>query len=328
MHSFGQTFAHSSQPMHLYQSIECWPRYAFGSSTRSYGYRTVTGFRRNVATIACFIVTRSGRMLPPRTPTLPPSADLGDLKGVLSLLHVHQSALPRAHEPALLRPDPPRLLRLDLLAQLEEPVDERRRPQGAARDEDVRRDERVRPLHDRVRVVVRPAADRALPHRDHPLRLRHLLVQPPDRGPQLEGDRPVQEQDVALAGARPVDDPEPFRVVTRVARRGHLDRAAHDPEVEGPRGVPLRPVEEVAHDGVQELPDRTLLQRRVNVPVHPLDEVLGLQADDVRLLGRLDHRSILPRGPATRGCRKWGRYFRLPIRFRAGLHGNHPAGGH
>src|SRR3989441_409786 len=319
MPSFGHTFAQSSQPMHLYQSIECCPRYAFGRSTRSYGYRTVTGFRRNVAMNVCRIVIHMGRRVPPRIPTLRPSPDLGDLKRVLSLLHVHQLALASTHTLPLLRADPARLLRLDLLAQLQEPVDEGLGPHGAAGDEDVRGDERVRALHDRVRVVVRPAADRTLAHRDHPLRLRHLLVQPPDRGTQLQGDRAIEQEDVALAGARAVDDAEPLCVIPRVARRRHLNRTAHDPEVEGPRGVPLRPVEEVAHDDVQDLPDRALLQRGVDVPIDPLHEVLGLQADDVRLLSRLDHRSSPSEAPGDGGApllRMRGRYLSFPIPFR------------
>src|SRR5206468_2682199 len=100
---------------------------------------------------------------------------------------------------------------------------------------------------------------------------------------ELEGDRAVQEEDVALTGARAVDYPEPLRVVPRIARRRHLDRAAHDSEVEGPRRVPLRPVEEIAHDGIEDPPDRALLQWDVDVAVDPLHKVLGLQADDVRL---------------------------------------------
>src|SRR5207249_6574796 len=108
---------------------------------------------------------------------------------------------------------------------------------------------------------------------------------------ELEGDWAVQEEDVALTGARTVDHPEPLSVVAGVARRRQLDRAAHNPEREGPRRVPLRPVEEVAHDGIEDPPDRALLQWDVDVAVDPLHEVLGLQADDVRLFRRLDHRS-------------------------------------
>src|SRR6266581_985575 len=216
MHSFGQTFAHSSQPMHLNQSMLCWPRYASGSSTFWYGYRWVTGLRPpgtrrlipGIVTSACLIVASNGRTVPPTVPTFrrPWSAsDLGDFIRVLALLHVHQLALARAHEAALLRPDPAAPLRLDLRAQLEEAVDQRLRAHRAAGDEDVRRDERVRALDDGVRVVIGPAADRALPHRDHPLRLGHLLVQPADGGAEPQGDRAIQQEDVALARRGAVD---------------------------------------------------------------------------------------------------------------------------
>src|SRR3990172_7863984 len=295
MHSFGHTFAHSSQPMHLYQWIECCPRNALGSSSRSYGYSTVTGLRLNVATRACFSVTHSGLKNPRKNPTRPPlpadigSPDLRDFVGVLAPLHVEDLALPRAHEPAFLRPHPPGLLRLDLLAELEEAVDKRLRPHGATWDEDVRGDERVCALHDAVRIVVRTATDRALPHRDDPLRVRHLLVEASYRGPELQGDRPVQEEHVTLPRARPVDHAEPLCIVSRVARRRHLDRAAHDAEVERPHRVPLRPVEEVPDEGVEDLPDRPLLEGRVDVAVYPLHEILRLPAEDVRLFSRLHH---------------------------------------
>src|SRR2546426_3779697 len=200
MHSLGHTFAHSSQPMHLYQSIECCPRYAFGSSTRSYGYRTVTGFRRKVAASACFIVIHMGRRVPPITPTLPPSPDLGDFKGVFSLLHVEQLALAGAHEASLLRPHEARLLRANLLAELQEAVDEGLRAHGAAGDEDVRRDERVGALHHGVRIVVGPPADRAFPHSDDPFRLRHLFIETPNGGADLGGDRPRPPEDIPLPG--------------------------------------------------------------------------------------------------------------------------------
>src|SRR5436853_1354587 len=211
MHSFGQTFAHSSHPMHLNQSMLCWPRYARGSSTFWYGYRWVTGFRPpgtrrlipGIVTRACLIVAMRGRIVPPTVPTFwrPASAaDLRDFIGVLALLHIHQLALARAHEPALLRPDPAAPLRLDLGAQFQEAVDQGLGPHRTTWDEDVGRDERIGALDDTVRVVVRTATDRALAHRDDPLRFRHLLIQPADRGPELKRDRPVEQEHVALPG--------------------------------------------------------------------------------------------------------------------------------
>src|SRR5437016_2170519 len=209
MHSFGQTFAHSSQPMHLNQSMLCWPRYASGSSTFWYGYRWVTGFRPpgtrrlmpGMVTRVCLIVAMSGRTVPPIVPTLrrlDSASDLGDFIRVLALLHVHQLTFPRADEPALLRADPAAPLRLDLRAELEEPVNQGFRADRTAGDEDVRGDECVRTLHNAVRVVIRSSANRALAHRDDPLRLRHLLVQAADGRSQLQRNRAIQQEDVAL----------------------------------------------------------------------------------------------------------------------------------
>src|SRR2546425_246330 len=319
MHSFGQTFAHSSHPMHLNQSMLCCARYARGSVTFGYGYRWVTGLRPpgtrrlipGIVTSACLIVARSGRTVPPTVPTLrrPLGSDLGDFIGVLALLHVHELALARADEAALLRPDPTGSLRLDLRAELQEAIDERLRPYRAAGDEDVRRHERVRALRDRVRLVVRPAADRALAHRDDPFRLRHLFVQPADRGPELEGDRAVQQEDVALARRGPVDDAEPLDVVAGIGGRGHLNRTAHDAEVQRPRGVPLRPVEELPDEASLEAFEdgatRAALHRRIDVLLDPLHEIFRSEADDVRLLRSLNHPIttpvVSPAGPHTRG---------------------------
>src|SRR3990172_1982959 len=316
MHSLGQTFAQSSQPMHLNQSMLCCPRYASGSSTFWYGYRWVTGFRppgtsrfrTGIVTTACLRVIHRGRTTPPRVRTLRGPArsasDLGDFIRVLSLSHVHELPLPGAHEAALLRADPAGFLRPDLRAELEEAVDEGLGPDGAAGDEDVRRDERVGALHDAVRVVVGAATDRALSHRDDPLRLRHLLVQASDRGPELEGDGAIEEEYVDLTGARPVDDPEPLDVVPGGRGRRHLDRAAHDPEVEGPRRVPLRPVEELPDEAafhlLKDLPARAALQGRVDVLRDPADKLLRLERVDVRLLRGLDHRYLTPAAFARR----------------------------
>src|SRR2546430_9183848 len=113
----------------------------------------------------CLIGAMGGRALPPIVPTLRrrgSSSALWDFIRVLALLHVHQLALARAHEAALLRSDPSAPFGLDLRAQLQKPVDQRLRPDRASRDENVRRNERVRALHDAVGVVVRAAANRAL----------------------------------------------------------------------------------------------------------------------------------------------------------------------
>src|SRR5712692_3618429 len=194
---------------------------------------------------------------------------------------------------------------IDLRAQLEESVDECLRTDGPAGDEDVRGHERVRALDHRVRVVVRTAANRALPHRDDPLGFRHLLVQPAHGGAELQGDRAVQEEDVALPRGRAVDDAEPLDVVPRIRGRRHLDRAAHDAEVQRPGGVPFRPVEELpdeaTFESLEDGPAGTAFHRGVDVLLDPLYEVLRAEADDVRLFRALDHPIRTPEmWPATR----------------------------
>src|SRR5881409_2180074 len=277
-----------------------------------------------IVTNACLIVARSARTVPPTVPTFGPAlaSDLGDFIGVLAFLHVHQLALTRADEAALLRPHPTRPFCLDLRAEFQEAVDQRFRPHGTAGDEDVRRDERVGPLDDRVGVVVRTAADRALPHRDDPFRFRHLLVKPADRRAELERNRAVQEEHVALPRRRAVDDPEPLDIVARIGGRGHLDRAAHDAEVQRPRGVPFRPVEELSDDTrlepLEDGPAGPALDRGVDVLLDPLDEILRAEADDVRLLRTLDHSIWTPgvRPPIrSRNARISGSLLTLPSRL-------------
>src|SRR5207302_9206870 len=151
-----------------------------------------------------------------------------------------------------------------------------------------------RTLHDAVRVVIRSAANRALAHRDDPLRLRHLLVQPTDGRSQLQRNRAVQQEHIALPRGRAIDHAETFHVVPGIRGRGHLDRATHDAKVQGPRGVSFRPVEELADEAalerVQEGTAGTALHGRVDVLLDPLHEVLRTEADDVRLFRPLDHR--------------------------------------
>src|SRR6058998_4360807 len=248
-----------------------------------------------IVTNACLIVARSGRIVPPTVPTFGPAlaSDLGDFIRVLALLHVHQLALARADQAPLLRPHPAGPFRLDLRAELQEAVDQGFRPNGAARDEDVRRHERVGSFDHRVGVVVRTAADRTLAHRDDPLGFRHLLVEPPHGGAKLERNRTVQQEDVALPRRRAVDDSESLDIVPRIRGRRHLDRAAHDAEVQRPRGVPFRPVEELSDDArLEPFEDgaaRSAFHRGVDVLLDPLDEILRAEADDVRLFRALDH---------------------------------------
>src|SRR5947209_9662479 len=297
-----------------------------------------------IVTNACLIVARSGRTVPPIVPTFGPAlaSDLGDFIRVLALLHVHQLALARADEAPLLRPHPAGPFGLDLRTELQEAVDQGFRSHGTARDEDVRGYECVRSFDDGVGVVIGAATNRALAHGDDPLGFRHLLVQAAHRGTELQGDRTVQEEHVALPRGRPVNDAEPLDVVPRIRGRGHLDRAAHDAEHQRPGRVAFRPVEEFAHQArlepLEDRPTRAAFHRGVDILPDPLDEILRPQADDVSLLRALDHPIRTPelrpanRSPTSRATTPmswtWKRALVSPLRRSAGSRYLHPATQH
>src|SRR5678816_2740674 len=97
----------------------------------------------------------------------------------------------------------------DLLLEPDDPLEQRLRPGRAARDVDVDRQDLVDALGDRVRVPVRAAAVGARAHRDHVLRVGHLLVEPLDRGCHLVGDGAGDDDEIGLTGAgREGDDPQ------------------------------------------------------------------------------------------------------------------------
>src|SRR4051812_34486127 len=69
------------------------------------------------------------------------------------------------------------LLALDLLLNLEKPLEQSPGPRRTARHVDVDRDDLVDALADGVRVLEKPAAVRAAAHRDDVPRLAHLVVE-------------------------------------------------------------------------------------------------------------------------------------------------------
>src|SRR5207244_10488314 len=99
--------------------------------------------------------------------------------------------------------------------------------------------------------------------------------------------------------------------------------AAHDAEVQRPRGVPLRPVEELPDEtrleSFENRPVGSAFHRSVDVLLDPLDEILRAEADDVRLLRALVHSIWTPEGwPAarSRNARISGSLLTLPSRLR------------
>src|SRR6202034_1726172 len=84
------------------------------------------------------------------------------------------------------------------MLDLHQPVKHCLGPRRTSRDIQMYRDDPIDSLQHRV-VVVRAARTGARPERDHPLRLRHLLIDAAqNRGPPLR-DRPHYEEQVGLA---------------------------------------------------------------------------------------------------------------------------------
>ena len=102
-------------------------------------------------------------------------------------------------------------------------------------------------LGDRVAVPVRAAAVGARAHRDHVLRVGHLLVEAPDGRDDLVRDGAGDDHQVRLAGAgRERDHAEAHHVVAGRGQGGaHLDGAARQAPLVGPDGVLAAQVEEL-----------------------------------------------------------------------------------
>ena len=152
-------------------------------------------------------------------------------------------------------------LGLDPLLEHHDRVEQRLGPRRAAGDVDVDRDDLVDALGDRVRVPVRAAAVGARAHRDHVLRVGHLLVEALDRRRHLVGDGARDHHEVGLAGARRErDDAEAHHVVAGAGqRRAHLDRAAGQAPLEHPEAVLAAVVEEPGDRLQRLLPEDALL---------------------------------------------------------------------
>src|SRR5215831_5026089 len=89
------------------------------------------------------------------------------------------------------------LLALDLLLDLEKPLEQSLGPRRAAGHVNVDGDDLVDPLADRVGVLKETAAIRAASHRDDVARLGHLVVEALDPKRHFVGERAGDDDEVA-----------------------------------------------------------------------------------------------------------------------------------
>ena len=131
----------------------------------------------------------------------------------------------------------------DLLLQGQDSLDHGLRARRAAGHVDVDGDDLVDALEDRV-VREHAAGGGAGAHRQHPLRLEHLLVELADRCRHAVRDAARDDHQVGLARRRADDlGAEAPDVVARRHERDHLHRAAREAEAERPDRVRRGPGE-------------------------------------------------------------------------------------
>src|SRR6476646_3639583 len=134
-------------------------------------------------------------------------------------------------------------LLLDLLAQLQQPLDQRLWARRAAGHVDIHRHERVHALHRVITIVELTTRGGALAHRDDPLGIGHLLIQTDKARPHLDRDGARDDHQVSLARAGAEDLRAKAReIVVRLPGGDHLDGAAGEAIAQWPDRAAARVV--------------------------------------------------------------------------------------
>src|SRR2546423_9013868 len=149
-------------------------------------------------------------------------------------------------------------LAVDLALQFHKRVEQRFWPRRAAGNVNIDRNVTIDPFQHVVTLLERPAGNRASAHRDHVLRVRHLVVEPHNLRRHFFGHRAGHDHQVRLARRWPEDfAAEPREIVSRRRRRDHLDGATGEAELERPDRILPAPVIELLR---RRHPDAALLQ--------------------------------------------------------------------
>ena len=157
----------------------------------------------------------------------------GELLGLVAQRQRLEHAQPRAYGPLH-----------DLALQGEDALQQRLGRRRTARDVDVHRNHVIHAGDHRVDVAVMVAGIGATAHRDDPLRVGHLVVEPADARRHLDRHRAGDEHHVGLARGGPQDHAEAVEVEAAGEGGHHLDGAAGQPEGQRPEARFLRPVEQ------------------------------------------------------------------------------------
>src|SRR5438067_249922 len=149
-------------------------------------------------------------------------------------------------------------LSVDLALQFHESMQECLRPRRTSGNVNVHGNVPIDPFQHVVSLFERPTGNRAGPHRDHILRVGHLVVEPHDLRRHFFGDSPGHDHEIGLARRWPEHfAAETGEIVARRRGRDHLDRATGEPELERPDRILPAPVVKFLR---RSHPDAALLQ--------------------------------------------------------------------
>ena len=136
-----------------------------------------------------------------------------------------------------------------LLLQHHDAVHECFRPRRTSRDVHVDGNDRIDPLHHGV-VVKHAARGRTGPHRNHPLRLWHLLIDPSNDGRKFQRHTSGTEEHIGLArGVAESLHPKSCKVEATGGGRHEFDGAAGRTEGHRPQRTCTGPVHEEVEAG-------------------------------------------------------------------------------
>src|SRR5271156_5258238 len=137
----------------------------------------------------------------------------------------------------------------DLFLEHQHPVKQRFSGGRTARHVDIHRHDTVASSHHRIGIMVIAAAIGARAHRDDVTRFRHLVVNLPQRGSHLVGQRPRHDHHIRLARAPARREAEPLDVIARHRQLPHLDSAAGKAKIHPRERASARPLDEVVGRG-------------------------------------------------------------------------------
>lgn len=146
-------------------------------------------------------------------------------------------------------PDLEPLLTLDLLLELQDPIEESLSCRWATRHIDVHWHDPVTTTHDRVRIMVVATTIGTAPHRHNVTWLRHLVVYLPEGRCHLVSQCACHNHDVGLPGTGSEYHSKAIHVIAGSSHVHHLDSATGQAERHWPQGAPSSPVDQVIQLG-------------------------------------------------------------------------------